>query len=156
MKEIPLTQGQAALVDDDMFDFLNQWKWWAQWNPGTKSFYAAQHAGSRRFRPTIYMARLIMQTPKGFDCDHINHQTLDNRKSNLRNCTRSQNTMNSHLRSDNTTGSKGVRLHRNKFQARIMVNGKIVFCKDFPTLEEAIAAREEAVRKYHGEFANIE
>jgi hypothetical protein len=156
MKEIPLTQGQVALVDDEDFERVNAFKWYARWLTQTKSFYAARNTGPRRNRKMILMARFIMNTPKGMECDHIQHNTLDNRKNNLRNCTRSQNSMNKRLRSDNTTGFKDISKNNGSYLTQVWANGRYVYCKCFPTLEEAIAARDEAVKKYHGEFACTE
>lgn len=87
------------------------------------------------------------------DLDHINGVRDDNRLSNLRPATRSQNLMNTRLRSDNTTGVKGVRIKRGKYQARIKVNGKEISVGTYASLEEASAARREAERKIHGMFA---
>lgn len=153
MKEIPLTQGQVALVDDEDFERVNAFNWCATWHEDIQSFYAIGREGHGRSRKNIYMHRLIMQTPKGMVCDHINHDTLDNRENNLRNCTPSQSAMNRKTQSNNTTGFKTIYRHRKKYEMRIKVKGKIVFRKIFPTIEEAIEARDEAIKKYHGEFA---
>ncbi|TRZ48841.1 hypothetical protein D4S03_09200 [bacterium] len=156
MKEIPLTQGQVALVDDEDFERVNAFKWRASWCPGTKSFYAKRSIGPRSNQKTIYMHRFIMNTPKGMHCDHIHHDTLNNQKGNLRNCTPSQNNMNSRLRSNNTTGLNDVCRHsKYGYQVKIHANGKAVFLKWFKTLAEAIAARDEAIKKYHGDFAYV-
>lgn len=95
-----------------------------------------------------------MNTPPGMLCDHRDHNTLDNRKQNLRNCTHAQNNLNTRVRSDNKLGIRGIRKVKNGYYARVHIYGKIVLSKQFPTLEEAITARKEAVLKYHGEFAH--
>ena len=150
MIEIPLTQGKVALVDDEDFERVNAFKWCADWSYSTKSFYARR----KEKKKTIFMERLIMQTPNNMTCDHINHDTLDNRKNNLRNCTRAENARNRRLFSNNRLRVKGIRQLGKSYQARVKIAGKDVFCKTFPTLEEAVAAYAEAIKKYHGEFAN--
>lgn len=99
MKTIELTLGQVALVDDEDFEYLNSMKWRASWHNNTKSFYAARADRSTGKYKTVYMHRLIMQTPSGLECDHVFHNTLDNRKSQLRNVTRSENQRNKKMNS---------------------------------------------------------
>ena len=99
MKLIKLSKGQVAKVDDKNFDWLNQWKWFAVWAKDTQSFYAMRAEPYRDDfgvprRRAVLMHRLIMDTPKGMVVDHIDHATLNNQESNLRNCTTSQNAMN--------------------------------------------------------------
>lgn len=148
MKEIQLTQGQVAMVDDKDFEWLSQWKWFAAWCPDTRSFYARRYPG-------IIMHRVIMNTQKGIDVDHINHNTLDNRRENLRNVTRQQNTMNKKwAQTNNILGVLGVQKKGSGFRARIRINGKL---KNFPTrktVEEAIADRKQAEKDFFGEYRN--
>lgn len=151
MREIPLTKGQVALVDDEDFERVNAFKWQATWAESIKSFYAT-HVFPDRSR--VFMHRFIMNTPPDMICDHRDHNTLNNQRSNLRNCTWSQNNMNSKVRSDNRLGIKGVHKKKTRYNARLQANGKCVLNKSFATIEEAVAAYEEAVKKYHGEFAN--
>lgn len=87
------------------------------------------------------------------DIDHINGTRDDNRIDNLREATRSQNLMNTRVRSDNKTGAKGVRVKRGKFQARIKVDGKEISLGVYDTVDAASAARMEAANRIHGIFA---
>ena len=90
MKRIPLTQGKFALVDEEDYEWLNQWKWHYnngyatrnQWDPITKK------------QIKILMHRLIMKSSEDMQVDHANHNTLDNRKSNLRIVSYSNNLKN--------------------------------------------------------------
>lgn len=88
--------------------------------------------------------------------DHINGDKQDNRIENLRECTQLQNCYNQRINRVNKTGVKGVgwRPDKQKFRARIVVNGKELCLGHFKTLEEAAAVVKEARTKYHGEFAN--
>lgn len=153
MKTIELTQGRVALVDDDDFEYLNQWKW--QYHRG----YAcrSQRIGDRKIgkRKYFWMHREILKTPDGLFTDHIDRNGLNNQKSNLRVCTKSQNRMNTIKRKDNTVGYKGVRKNRTGWQARLMVNGISVLQKTFHNLQDAIDAYDNTAREYHGEFANV-
>ena len=155
MKLIPLTQNQFAKVDDDDFDRLNQFKWFAQWNEPTQSYYACRADYSSGKHVRIRMHREIMNTPKGMDCDHIHHDTLDNQKSELRNCTRSQNVMNAKRRKDNASGYKGVIRHGSKWRAQVKRDGKVLFRKQFATPEIAAQAYDTAAKEIFGEFASL-
>ena len=117
MAEIPLTQGKVALVDDADYEELAKYKW---------HFAAKGYACRRKDGVIVYMHREITKAEKGFYVDHINHDTLDNRKSNLRCCSQSLNMANASLRADSKSGYKGVSWHtqKNKWTARIHVNGK--------------------------------
>lgn len=157
MIEIPLTQGQFALIDDEDFELVSQFKWYAAWNPHTKSFYAQTNT-KKKFgkQRTIRMHRLIMGAESGIQVDHANLNTLDNRKStNLRFANRSENSRNRRKRVDNKTGYKGVALDKrcNKWIARIVQDGKRVEIGYYTTPEDAYAAYCEAALKFHGEFA---
>lgn len=126
MKRIPLTRGLFALVDDQDFEWLKQWKWFAD-----ASGYPArdQHLGKvdgKYKSERILMHRLIMDTPEGMDTDHINRNRADNQRKNLRVCTHASNMRNTGVRSDNKSGHKGVSwfARDNKWRARIVIDGK--------------------------------
>lgn len=103
------------------------------------------------------MHRLIMNAQKGEQVDHINHDTLDNRKSELRFCSYAQNQYNQGRRSNNTSGCKGVSLHKpsGKWQAQIALNGKTIHLGLFATKEEAYTAYCNAALELHGEFSKV-
>lgn len=92
MKLIPLTKGQSTMVDDWNYDWLMQWKWYANKNRGT--YYAVRSEKINNKATVILMHREIMNTPKSMVVDHINHDGLNNLEHNLRNCTESQNQRN--------------------------------------------------------------
>lgn len=156
MKTIPLTQNQFAIVDDGYwFEYLSRWDWLARWSKDTQSYYAVRWEGKGEDRKTIRMSRVVAQTPEGMICDHIHHNTLDNRESELRNVTKAQNNINRKIPNNNTTGVAGVfiRGDNGKFRAMLRFQGKRVLNKTFEKFEDAVKARQEAEKKYFGEFA---
>jgi hypothetical protein len=154
MKEIKLTQGQVALVDDEDYEELSRFKWHAFWNKYTKSFYAKRSEGKRPFQKAVYMHREVMRTPKNLDCDHIHHNTLDNRKENLRNVTSSQNSMNRRgAQANNVLGERCISHAGGGFRVQVYAGCKRVYGKTFRSLETAILARDAAIAEFHGEFA---
>jgi hypothetical protein len=149
MREIPLTQGQLTIVDDEDYDHLIQWKWFASKLSGK---YYATRARSGRVGH-MFMHREILSAPQKIECDHKNGSTLDNRRENLRMCSTAQNQHNSRKHIDNTSGVKGVDFLNGKWRARISVNGIRKWLGRFSNIEDAAAAREAASKIYHGEFA---
>ena len=154
MKEIPLTQGQVALVDDEDFERVNQYKWHALLDPNTGKYYAKRRDGNKN--TFIIMHRFIMSTPQGLVCDHINGNTLDNRKCNLRNCHKVENNWNRGAQKNNSLGLKNITYRKdiNKYRVIIGKNGKTVFDAHFKSLQDAINARNCASKMYHGEYSN--
>jgi hypothetical protein len=147
MKEIKLTQGKVALVDDEDFEYLNQFKWCAFKGPFT--YYAVKGKG-----PTTRMHRLIMKTATGMEVDHIDHNGLNNQRSNLRNCKHAQNQMNK--RSSGTSKYLGVCLTgRGQIIATICIGRKLIYIGAFKTEESAAHAYDIEARKLFGEFANL-
>lgn len=139
-----------ALVDDDDFDYLSQFKWY--FNNGYAIRNSRWKEGKRH---AIHMHRVINNTPDGMDTDHISMDRLDNRKSNLRSCSRSQNRMNVNVHTDNISGFKGVGWHKRdrKWQAQIMNNGENYYLGSFDTPEEAAMAYNHKAKELFGEFA---
>lgn len=152
MKEIQLNNGLVALVDDEDFEYLNQWKW------RVSNGYAARDVWKTPSkRTTIQMHRIIMNTPDGFETDHISGNRLDNQRSNLRICTHGQNMMNVKTPRHNTSGYKGVSWNKKKekWYAQIRVHRKTIFIGYFDLLGDAAESYNIAAKKYHNEFARI-
>lgn len=105
--------------------------------------------------PTILLHRLIMSPKKHEKIDHINGNTLDNRKKNLRITNYIGNNQNAKIRKDNTSGYRGVYKYKNKYVSRIQYNGKRVVVGRFNTAKEAAIAYNIAAKKYHKEFARL-
>ena len=149
MKEIALTQGKVALVDDEDFDELNKNKWFAQKNYNT--FYAARHEKKRIIdgrRNLIFMHRVIVNTPIGMQTDHINGNGLDNCKENLRICTKEENARNKAIHRRNTSGYKGVTWNKfnKKWMAQIRIGRKNIYLGYFIDKEKAHQAYCESAR----------
>lgn len=152
MKTIPLTKGMVALVDDEDFDFINQWSWSASLMSG--SYYASRSEGPRGDSHRILMHRAIMWFPK-CHVDHRNHNTLDNQKHNLRNATSPQNGWNRLKASSNTSGFKGVAWdkERSLWVVHIKKNGVSKKVGRFSSIHDAAAAYDRAALGLFGDFA---
>jgi hypothetical protein len=159
MKKIPLTKGQVALVDDDMFDYLNQWKWQAYLAPNNKYYARRSSRNSIGHRDEIRMHRLVIGALAGQEVDHINRNTLDNTLHNLRLCSRSQNNINSAPRSYSQSGLKGVckRIHKKStiWEAGISMNGKNIYLGTYNSPLLAVEAYNAAATKIYGEYAYL-
>lgn len=149
MKEILLSQNKVAIVDDDMFEYLNQWKW----SLGCDG-YAFRLDYMVSPRKHINMSRLIMRAQDGFQVDHINRDKLDNRRCNLRVCTQTQNRWNTGKRSHNTSKFKGVSFNKYhlRWEANICCNGRRIWLGRFATPEEASVAYQTKAKELFGEF----
>lgn len=157
MVKIELSRGMVALVDREDLDLVQQHRWHA-YTHNSRTWYAKTNIRRPDGRQTtVYMHRLILGlTDPAVHVDHANGDGLDNRRANLRACTRNENMWNARKRADNASGFKGVhwRTARGKWQARIKVYGKRRSLGLFTTAAEAHAAYCRAADELHGDFAN--
>lgn len=156
MRAIKLTQGKIALVDDQNYDWLNQWKWCARRGHGT--FYAVRNVSvAKGKREAQYMHRKILGLHSGDkqQTDHIDGNGLNNQRANLRFCTAAQNIQSSRKWKFGVSIYKGIFWRRNdrKWQTQIRVNKKLVHVGLFSSEIEASKAYDAAALKYFGEFA---
>lgn len=144
-----LTQNQETLVDNETFIWASNYKWLN--NKKKNKFYAIR----RQNKKTIYLHREIMNAQKGQYVDHINGNSLDNRKTNLRICSNAENSRNSKTKSNNTSGYKGVvwLKRERKWRSRIKVNYKLIVIGYYNDIKEAAKAYNQAAKEYFGEYA---
>lgn len=153
MRRIKLTQDRYALVDDDDYDYLSQFKWMYNRKRG----YAVRNPPRiLGYRKSVYMHREIVKAPSGFEIDHINNIKLDNRKKNLRICSHLENQRNLPL-SRNKSGYRGVSWYKptNKWRATIKVDKKFKHLGLFINIIDAAKAYDNAAKIYHGSFARL-
>lgn len=157
MKEIELSQGKVALVDDEDFVFLSQWKWFAVNTRG--HWYACRKqkspAGSRTRQRTLGMHQLLLKACGEKFGDHKDGNGLNNQKSNLRPATNQQNLFNQRLGKRNCSGFKGVSWckHTRKWRAMIGKDGKIHYLGQFADRIAAAKAYDRAAVELFGDFA---
>ena len=159
MKKIKLTQGKFALVDNEDFDYLNQWKWCVV---RRKNNYYAERRATAKERETsannIKMHRVIINAQPGFLTDHKDHDGLNNQKCNLRSCNNSQNKANSIKQKGQTSSKyKGVTWDAsvNKWVAQKRFNKKTIKLGRYKSEEDAAIAYDKIAIKLHGEFAYL-
>lgn len=156
MKQIPLTCGLVALVDDEDYPMISQFKWHVQ---QTRVLYAVRRFGETK----QYMHRMILGlTDRKDQVDHIDFDGLNNQKSNLRLSTPSQNQAHK-IKQSRKGGSdsrfKGVtkykKTFRNPWQARIIVDKKVIYLGRFTSELEAAKAYNTAAKIHFGSFAIV-
>lgn len=151
MKEIQLTRGMSALVDDADFDWLSAFSWCAN-KTNKHVWYAITTIKSKQ----VYMHRLILGLTERYQrTDHKNGNGLDNQRVNLRLSDASSNNCNRGKNSNNTSGYKGVIWCKitKSWRAQIGLNNKCIIVGNFKTPEFAAHAYDLAARSLHGEFA---
>jgi hypothetical protein len=162
MKLIPLTKGQFAIVDDDDFEWLSEWKWCAtrqghdRWRAvrGESRFDLPRRAKYRPVVRMVLMHRQILGATTGQSVDHINGDPLDNRRVNLRIATQAQNLLNKRAAMRNgreTSKYKGVSLDRLRW--RVSFKGKYIGW--FKDEEEAARAYDMAALQHDAQFARL-
>lgn len=148
MIPIPLTQGHWALVDDADFEAVDAAGPW--FVNGRTNLYACHSTYINRIRGTLLMHSFI--TGWSF-VDHVNGNSLDNRRANLRPANTSTNGANSRIRSDNTSGFKGVGRYKGLWRARIHVAGREIALGYFTSPTDAALAYDTAALHHFGSYA---
>lgn len=153
MKYINLTKGKTAIVDDEDFELLSQWKW---------QLYSGGYA-RRSYRKNgksmnVAMHRFILKLPKGLYTDHINGNRLDNRKENLRVCSYRENAYNRVKRTGTSSIFKGVYWHKHNkawLTGIRLKEGKLKVVGYFKNEIHAAMAYDIWAKELYGEFAKL-
>lgn len=157
MKEIELTQGKVALVDDRDYVALSRWTWFAHKDP--KGCWYAGRTDRTGKQRTVHMHRQLLgiEVVGTMRIDHKNGDGLDNQRDNLRTCTHRQNGQNQKLNSANASGYKGVdwKADRKKYRARITVDDTTLELGFFNRVIDAAVAYDQAAQIYFREFARL-
>jgi hypothetical protein len=152
VKQIPLTRGFVALVDDEDYERISTYRW--HFCPHTTSNYAnTAHDGT-----TVGMHRIIMNAKSGEEVDHINYDGLDNRRSNLRICLPKENKRHRgkcHGRWPYKGVGYNAALPFRPWSARIRNGGKQIHLGNYATIEEAARAYDSAALQFHKQFAAL-
>ena len=154
MKQIPLSQGKLAIVDDEDYDFLMQWKWFYSRGYAVRSVYCKK--GDDGKPQTLWMHKILNNTPIGMQTDHINGDKTDNRKCNLRSVTSQQNLRNQ-AKGGGSSKYKGVSWCpiAKKWRAYIKDNYKQFSLGKYLHEQDAANAYNNAAKKLHGGYARL-
>lgn len=158
MKEIELTQGYKALVDDEDFERVNSFKWHVHFKSKERKCPYAQHTYSENGKKkTVDMHRVVLNLSGSAQVDHEDRNGLNNQRRNLRAATHSQNQHNKSTPRNNTSGHKGVSWKKDvgKWQVRIMLNSKHMHIGVYTEKQDACDAANAATLKHHGEFCCV-
>lgn len=156
-KIISLTQNKIAIVDDDMYEYLNQWNWYVYKN-NTKwraIYYAARNEGIYPNQKVILMHRVIMSVSDSKKIDHIDHNGLNNIRKNLRLTTVENNAKHRETRNkNNTSGHRNVSWIKGDWRVQLQINGKNhLFPEKFKDVDEAGEFAEKMRLKYYKEYS---
>lgn len=150
MKEVALTRGKVAIVDDCDYERVNQIKW---------HLHTGGYAGSKDWssgkRVYVYMHRFITNAPRGTEVDHINGDRLDNRRANLRMASRKENARNAKGMPERRARYKGISFYDNAYHVRVMADGKQLNFGRYRSERAAAKVYDYAAIGLHGDFARI-
>ena len=155
MKEIKLTQGFVALVDDEDYKELNQFKWHV--TKIGRTYYAVRNNRiSKGKREILRMHRIILGvTDRKIKIDHKDNNGLNNQNENLRLASQAQNCRNKVLRIGTSSKYKGVSKHQGKYQANIGFNYKLIYLGIYDNEIDAAIAYNNKAAELFGEFAKL-
>jgi hypothetical protein len=150
---VTLTKGHTAVIDAVDVPLVKGLYWCAKVEGNTA--YAARNDRSNGKNRMVRMHRVLLDAPDNMEVDHIDGDGLNNRRSNLRLATHTDNMRNRRTQKNNQSGIKGVSRSRRSWIAQIRVNGKNRYLGTFPTAESAHAAYAAAAKELHGKFARL-
>ena len=153
--ELNGTGGFVTTIDEADWDKVKDYTWYAKLIPKYRGKYHAMSHAYNEYgkQTTVSLHRLIMDAPQHLQVDHINADSLDNRRENLRLCTQSQNRANMRAPVKNKTGYRGVYMMNDKFCSKVGYKGRVVYCGTFNTPQEAARAYDRKKLELYGEFA---
>jgi hypothetical protein len=154
-RAIALTKGKITLVDLDDYEKYGSFRYYALGNKESHIYAARKLPRVNGIQGRVFLHREIMNAPSDMEVDHINGDTLDNRKRNLRICTARQNRCNRGPSIGNSSGYPGVSWdqQQRRWIAALSISGKRVFQYKTTRKRDAIRARKAAEKKYFGEYA---
>lgn len=160
MKEIPLTQGKVALVDVEDYERINKYKWHYNSGYAVRQIRVEPSDGYKNRQKKLFMHRVILNIKVSYkyeEIDHINGNSIDNRKENLRAVEHKQNCQNRKIQSNNKSKYKGVHLQKDckRYRADISVNSKQVYLGMYETAVQAAIVYNVAAIKYYGKYAKL-
>lgn len=157
MKEIALSRGKIARVDNKDFKWLNQYRWYFMDSHNNTNYAYRILSTIRGACKNMSMHREIMGCPVGMEIDHIDGNGLNNLRSNLRICTVSQNHMNQRKNPNKSSIYKGVAWDKRdrRWKVRIGLNGKSYYLGYFKVEKDAGLAYDEKAKELFGEFARL-
>jgi len=144
---------KEVVIDSEDWNKINYFKWHVNYSPHIKNFYCITNKKDKKH---LKLHRLILDiVDSKIIIDHINHNTLDNQKKNLRICTPAENSKNMKMPKNNISGYKGVSWHKasNKWQSHIRINNIEIYLGLYNNKLQAAKAYNKAAIKYSGEFA---
>ena len=153
MKRIELTRGKFAIVDDKDYEIHGHLRWHAQRDKC--NFYAARGIETKNGPRNLRLHRIIAGAKPGQIVDHVNRNSLDNRRINLRICSHAENGRNrTGPQSNSTSGYRGITWNKQvkKWMARIGFNNSRIYLGIFKSLDDAALAYRKANRKYFGKY----
>lgn len=155
--ELKLTNGHVTIIDDDDFEKVSKYRWCAN-KMGKNKIYACRSIYVEKGKTkVISLHRFILGVEDSqLQIDHINGDSLDNRKENLRVCTGVENRLNRNKTVQNTSGYKGVfKTYNNRWRAQIGWKNKKLYLGSYKTKEEAALAYNKKAVELFGEYANL-
>lgn len=158
MKELILVGGFKTFVDDEDYEYLNQWRWFHVKNKKWSTSYVLRHDRVNGIRKSTMMHRVIMcvlNAGRAVYVDHKDHNGLNNQKSNLRICSNKQNQANFIYKPRGLSKYVGVWRDRKRWRASIRINGKKTNIGSFHTEIEAAKCYNEHAIKHRGKFATL-